>query len=61
MTLDGRLDEGEPPKPGVSPSNKVEYPKDIDQYEHPYNYDNDIPDDAEVDEDIAAWLRERGI
>lgn len=28
----------------------VELPEDFDQYEHPYNYDNELPDDAELEE-----------
>jgi len=50
----------EPPKPPVSPAQpKVEYPADIDQYEHPYNYDNDLPDDADTQEE-EDQIREQG-
>lgn len=39
-----------------SPAAKTtEFPSDFDQYEHPYNYDNELPDDEELKENLWIW------
>ena len=40
------------PQPQFSPTQRtpVQWPADIDQYESPYTYENDLPDDADVKE-----------
>jgi hypothetical protein len=53
FVMRGFLEMEEPePAPASPVHDKVEYPTDYDQYEHPYNYDNDLPDDAETDEEM---------
>jgi hypothetical protein len=55
------LDESDPdPRPAPT-TDKVEWPDDIDQYEHPYNYDNELPDDAETEEELEQVRESWGL
>ena len=47
------MDEDPLPEIPTSPTAPlVEYPEDYDQFEHPYNYDGDLPDDQETQEEL---------
>lgn len=60
------MDESDPdPRPSESPSAPaIEFPDDFGQYEHPYNYDNDLPDDADTEEQLEevreSWSMKHG-
>jgi hypothetical protein len=57
------LDESDPdPRPAESPAHsKVEFPSDYDQYEHPYDYDHELPDDADTEEELEQVRESWGL
>jgi hypothetical protein len=54
------LDEDSFPSSSPTQRPPVEWPVDIDQYEspHSYEYDDELPDDADLQEERENWSTE---